>query len=291
MQAARNLHDKISDILWSQAQDLFDNPTPFHPGDHLFYDHASAGEEGVEEPVRHAQRLALRFFWAAASAPCRLIALQTRVLAPCRVGWIAHLCRIGYFLVGRCAGHSRPQRDHFGGIYVDQHEVLVRLRFLLAAVLLLVLRGVGGTLATALGAVDDPIGGTRKRQGAGGDLDSRRAPAPCPERLRRVARRGASDASNSGTVVGSDRIASRAWFAADWASGTRGCRAACLPSATRRLWRRRPGVGAPCLPRSCLADSIRQRPPQRPAAHAQTLRVSVRSRPGTLAVCLVRSNR
>src|SRR5262249_41691152 len=65
-----------------------------------------------------------------------------------------------------------------------------------------------------------------------------------------------------------------------------------MPSATRRRWRRhRPGVGAPCLPRSCLADRVRHRPQQRPAAHAQTRRASVRSQPGSLAVCLVRSNR
>src|SRR6266446_637247 len=54
---------------------------------------------------------------------------------------------------------------------------------------------------------------------------------------------------------------------------------------------RRSGVGAACLPRSCLADRVRHRPPQRPAAHVQTLRASVRSRPGTLAACLVRSHR
>jgi hypothetical protein len=43
------------------------------------------------------------------------------------------------------------------------------MRFLLAVVLLLLRRSVGWTLATALGGVPDPIGGTRKRQGAGGD--------------------------------------------------------------------------------------------------------------------------
>ena len=46
---------------------------------------------------------------------------------------------------------------------------------------------------------------------------------------------------------------------------------------------------APCLPRSCLADRGQHTPPQRLAAHAQTRRASGRSRPGTLAVCLVRS--
>jgi hypothetical protein len=62
MQAARNLHDEIRDALCGQAQDIFDNPTPFHPSNHIFYDHAAAGDEVIEEPVLHAQLLALRFF-------------------------------------------------------------------------------------------------------------------------------------------------------------------------------------------------------------------------------------
>src|SRR5216684_8528244 len=87
------------------------------------------------------------FFWLPGQHPRRLIALKARVLAQCRVGRIANLCRIGRFLVMRFAGHSRPQIDHFGGVFVDQQEVFVRMRFLLAAVLLLLLCGVGWTLA------------------------------------------------------------------------------------------------------------------------------------------------
>ncbi len=40
---------------------------------------------------------------------------------------------------------------------------------LLAAGLLLLLRGMGGTLTTALGAVNGHIGGALQRQGAGGN--------------------------------------------------------------------------------------------------------------------------
>ena len=65
----------------------------------------------------------------------------------------------------RFTGYSRSQIDYFGRVLIDQQEVLVRMRFLLAAVLLLWLRGVGWTLATALGAVQDPIGCPLKRQG------------------------------------------------------------------------------------------------------------------------------
>ena len=109
------------------------------------------------------------FFWLPGQPHRRLIALKTRVLAQRRVGWRAHLCCISHVLVVQFADPRRPQIAHLGGVCVDQPEVLVRMRCLLAAVRRLVLRGVGGTVATALGAVDDPIGGTLKREGAGGD--------------------------------------------------------------------------------------------------------------------------
>jgi len=53
VQAARKLHDEIRDALRGQAQDIFDNPTPFHPGKHVFYDHTGAGDEVIEELVLH----------------------------------------------------------------------------------------------------------------------------------------------------------------------------------------------------------------------------------------------
>src|SRR5256884_9626853 len=79
--------------------------------------------------------------------PRWLIALKTRVLPERRIGGIAYLGGIGGFLVVRFPGHRRPQIDHFGGVFVHQHEVLVCMGFLLAAVEFLLLRGVSGTLA------------------------------------------------------------------------------------------------------------------------------------------------
>ena len=85
------------------------------------------------------------------------------------MGRIGHLSFSGRFLVVLFPGHGRPQRDDFGGGFVDQQDVLVRLGFLLAAVLLLLLRGIGGTLATALRAVHGHLGGALKGQGTGGN--------------------------------------------------------------------------------------------------------------------------
>ena len=63
MQAARDLHDHISNTSFDQAQDLFDSPAPFHPGNHVFHDDASTGDEVMKELVPYAQLLALGLFF------------------------------------------------------------------------------------------------------------------------------------------------------------------------------------------------------------------------------------
>ena len=74
VQAARNLHDQIRHAGFRQAQDILDNPTPFHPGNDVFYDHACTGDEVIEEPVCYAQLLAFGFFWLLREDARRLIA-------------------------------------------------------------------------------------------------------------------------------------------------------------------------------------------------------------------------
>lgn len=63
VQAARNLHHEIREAFRGQTYDIFDNTTPFHPGNHVFDDHAGAGDQMIEELVLCAQLLALRFFF------------------------------------------------------------------------------------------------------------------------------------------------------------------------------------------------------------------------------------
>src|SRR5256884_9711882 len=69
MQAARNLHDEIRAALCRQTQNVFDNATSFHPGQHVFDDHAGAGEETIEEPGSTLNSWPFVFFGAAGSAP------------------------------------------------------------------------------------------------------------------------------------------------------------------------------------------------------------------------------
>ena len=63
VQSASNLHDQTSHAIYGQAQDIFDNPTAFDPGKHVFHDHTRTGEQVIEELIPHAQCLAFRFFF------------------------------------------------------------------------------------------------------------------------------------------------------------------------------------------------------------------------------------
>ena len=62
VQAARNLHDQIRHAVFGQAQDIFDHPTTFDPGNHIFHHHARTGKEVIEEVIAHAPCLAFGFF-------------------------------------------------------------------------------------------------------------------------------------------------------------------------------------------------------------------------------------
>jgi hypothetical protein len=70
MQATGNLHDQIRNTSCSQAQDILDDPAPFHPSNHMFYDDADTGDEVIEERVPYAQLLAFgRFLGWCVSTP------------------------------------------------------------------------------------------------------------------------------------------------------------------------------------------------------------------------------
>jgi hypothetical protein len=75
MQAAGNLHDHIRHTGSSQPQDIFDNPTPFHTGNHVFDDDADTRDQMIEELVSNAQLLPARFFlgcWVLCFRPARV---------------------------------------------------------------------------------------------------------------------------------------------------------------------------------------------------------------------------
>ena len=63
MQAAGNLHDHSRNTGGRQPPDIFDNPTPFHTGKHVFDDDAAPGDQMIEELVSNAQLLPARLFW------------------------------------------------------------------------------------------------------------------------------------------------------------------------------------------------------------------------------------
>ena len=63
MQAAGNFHDHIRNTRGGQPQDIFDHPTPFDTGNHVFHDNADAGNQVIEKRVANTQLLASGLFF------------------------------------------------------------------------------------------------------------------------------------------------------------------------------------------------------------------------------------
>jgi hypothetical protein len=63
MQTTCNLHHLIGYTYCGEAQDIFDNPTPFDSSKHVFHDHAGTGEEVIQEAIPHTQCLAFGLFF------------------------------------------------------------------------------------------------------------------------------------------------------------------------------------------------------------------------------------
>ena len=73
------------------------------------------------------------------------------------------------FLIVRFPGLRRAQLDHFARVFMDQEHVLIRVCFLLPAVMRCLFRGLRRALTATLGTVQGPRGGTLQHEGTGGD--------------------------------------------------------------------------------------------------------------------------
>src|SRR5262249_30982553 len=176
----------------------------------------------IEEPVLHAQLLAFGFFWAVGSTllqahtpespcPCRVWHWSDRQSPPHRPLSCRAFCRprsVPDRSLCRCA--RSPARGSYPYAFSS-------------------CRCTAPVAARHWWAVGDgapcrrwPYQGRPPAPGGWWPPGSRRAPAPYRERLRPVARRAASDESNSWSGVGSAGIVSHAWFVKDWFFGRRG---------------------------------------------------------------------
>ena len=95
---------------------------------------------------------------------CWLVALKAGVFIECGVGRVSHLCRIRGLLVVRFPWDSRTHIDHFLRVGVDHEDVFIRMGFLFAALVRLLLGVILRALAAAFRAVHLEMGAACERQ-------------------------------------------------------------------------------------------------------------------------------
>ena len=62
VQPTGDLHHHVGDPFLGQAQDIFDNPTPFDARYHVFHLNPDTRDHLIEEFIGHAEFLAARLF-------------------------------------------------------------------------------------------------------------------------------------------------------------------------------------------------------------------------------------
>lgn len=62
VQPTGDLHHHVGDTFFGQAQDIFDNSTPFDASDHVFHLNPDTRDYLIEELIGRVEFMAARFF-------------------------------------------------------------------------------------------------------------------------------------------------------------------------------------------------------------------------------------
>lgn len=66
VQTTGNLHHPVRNPRLGEAQDIFDNPTAFDPGDNVFHHDTCRGDKPIQQTIAHTQGLAFGLFFGCA---------------------------------------------------------------------------------------------------------------------------------------------------------------------------------------------------------------------------------
>ena len=132
MQTTGNFDNPGGKTSFGVTQGVFDNVTAFDTSDHLLNLNAHRSENAIEKLVFSGEfPLFGLLLGLVGDNAWRFIALEPSILAESGAGWIGKLLGIGQLLVMRFAWLGAAEIQHPLGLGVDQHEVLLCMRFFL----------------------------------------------------------------------------------------------------------------------------------------------------------------
>jgi hypothetical protein len=153
MQSTTRLHDDIAHAILQEAYLVFHHPIAFHPANGMFNTNSDRRDRTIGRFLRWGEVTPRRFFLRLDDGdPVEDKALEAHILietTPMREGIALQLSQA--FLIGLPFIRGTQEADVTA--LIDHEEVLDRVAFLLAAVVCLLVLGIGGAVDRSLSAI------------------------------------------------------------------------------------------------------------------------------------------
>jgi hypothetical protein len=159
MQATTRLHDGIANAVLQEAYPVFHDPRAFHPTNGMFNPDSDRRDRPIARFLRWGEFPPRRFFLRLDDGdPVEEKALEAHILietTPVREGIALELGQA--FIIGLPLIRGTQEADVTA--LIDHEEVLDRVALLLAAVVVLLVLGIGGAMDRSLSAIMPKRGG------------------------------------------------------------------------------------------------------------------------------------
>ena len=155
VQTAGRQHDLINHPGSPVAKSVGHDAAPLHPGDGVFHRDPRLADDLVDRLLDGMEFTPTGFLLGLEGGDARrLVTLEARVLEQQRVGWVRQLTLVGELLVVHAAGRSGSKVND-SPLVTGHEQILLSMRFLLAAVVVFFALLVLGPANGPLGSIDD----------------------------------------------------------------------------------------------------------------------------------------
>ncbi len=153
MQPTTRFHDRITNPIRQEAYLVFSHPISLHPTDRVFNTDAAGRDRAIARLLRGGEFSTRRFFRGLDDRqPITRIPLEAQILRETTAGWEGIALQISQACIIRLPVIGGTQEANLPGL-IDDEEVVDRMAFLLAPVVVLLVLGGGGAMDRALSAI------------------------------------------------------------------------------------------------------------------------------------------
>jgi hypothetical protein len=159
MQPTTRLHDGVANAILQEAYLVFDNSIAFHTANRVFNTDSDGRDSTIGRFLRWGEVAPTRFFLRLDDGDtAEYKALEASILVEATAGWQGIALQLSQACIMRLPFIRGTQEAHVTGL-IDHEEVRDRVALLLAAVVVLLVLGIGGAVDRSLSAIMPKRGG------------------------------------------------------------------------------------------------------------------------------------